>query len=201
MKLKVCLAAGLLVVSSIPMFAADQAKKDAPQMSAEEKAAMEAMMKAGTPGPEHKKMAEMAGTFDAVVKMWGAPGMEPSTSKGVSKNTTVLGGRYLREDFTGEFMGMPFNGLGYSGYDNVTKKYFGTWIDSFSTGLMTSTGDCSGDTCTYTSTMSDPASGKQIQGTTKLHFESKDKHVMEMWGAAPDGTNFKMMEITYTRKK
>jgi hypothetical protein len=24
---------------------------------------------------------------------------------------------------------------------------------------------------------------------------------MEMWGPAPDGTNFKMMEIAYSRKK
>jgi hypothetical protein len=35
-------------------------------------------------------------------------------------------------------MGMPFEGLGYTGYDNVKKQYFGTWIDSMSTGIMTS---------------------------------------------------------------
>jgi hypothetical protein len=196
MKVKVCLAV-CLVLSSFTVLA----QQKAPEMSPEEKAAMESMMKAATPGAEHKMLAESAGTWDATVKMWNAPGMEPTTSTGVATNTMVLGGRYLKEDFNGNFMGMPFTGMGFTAYDNVTKQYYGTWMDTFSTGMMTSTGTCAGANCTFTSSMPDPMSGKMVQGTTKVNFLSKDKHVMEMWGAGPDGKQFKMMEITYTRKK
>ena len=31
-------------------------------------------------------------------------------------------------------MGMPFEGIGRTGYDNVTGKYWSTWIDNMSTG-------------------------------------------------------------------
>ena len=131
-----------------------------------------------------------------------APGAEPSTSKGVSTNKMVLGGRWVQENFTGNFMGMPFSGLGYTGYDNVTNQYVGTWMDTMSTGMMvTSSGSASGDTYTFNSTMADPMSGKMTEMKSKVTVIDKNKHVMEMWAPAPDGTQFKMMEITYTRKK
>ena len=200
MKLKVFLGAGLLMLCSFAMFGADKAKQ--PQMSAEEKAAMETMMKAGSPGAQHKGLAGMVGNWDATVKMWQAPDAPPQVSKGTSKNTAVLGGRWIQQNYTGEFMNMPFNGIGYTGYDNVSKHYVGTWMDSMSTGMMSSTGDAEGDNAySFTSTMPDPMSGKNVEMKTKVTIVNKDKHVMEMWGPAPDGKMFKMMEITYTRKK
>jgi hypothetical protein len=198
MKLKVALATGLLVVCSLPSIAQD---KKAPAMSPEEKAAMDAMTKAATPGAEHKKLADMVGTWNAVTKMWNAPGMEPMTSKGVSVNKKVLGGRWIQQDYSGSFMGMPFNGIGYTGYDNVSKAYVGTWMDTFSTGVMTSKGAAEGNGYKFTATMPDPMSGKDVETTEKIIVLSKDKHVMEMWMPGPDGNQFKMMEITYTRKK
>ena len=39
-------------------------------------------------------------------------------------------------------MGMPFTGHGMRGYDNVSGKYWSTWNDSMSTGMMVSEGTC-----------------------------------------------------------
>ena len=199
MKLKTYLGMALLVLTSFGLFAADKPKKE---MSAEEKAQMDAMMKAGAPGEEHKKLAGMVGTWNATVKMWNAPGTEPQVSKGVSVNTKVLGGRWIQEKFTGSFMGMPFSGMGYTGYDNMSKQYVGTWMDTMSTGMMSSTGKAEGDnTFTFDSTMPDPMTGKNVPTKMKMTVVDKNKHIMEMWAPAPDGTQFKMMEITYIRKK
>ena len=195
-KARVYLAGGLFLMMAFGAFAADK-----PKMSAEEKAAMEAMEKAATPGEPHKKLASMVGTWNATVKMWNAPDAEPAVSKGVSTSTWVLGGRFVQEKFTGSFMGMPFNGMGYTGYDNVTKQYIGSWMDTFSTGMMVSTGKAEGDTYSFTSKMPDPVSGQMVDTTTKVTVVGKDKHVMEMWAPGPDGKQFRMMEITYTRKK
>ncbi len=197
MKVRICLGAGVLLLSSFAVFAAD-----APKMSPQEKAEMDAMMKAATPGEPHKKLAEMVGTFDATVKMWPAPNAPAQTSQGVSTNKSVLGGRWIQEDFTGSMMGAPFTGIGYTGYDNVTKKYVGTWMDSMSTGAMTSTGKANADgSYDFSAWMPDPMRGKNVEMKEKVTVVNKDKHIMEMWGPDRSGKQYRMMEITYTRKK
>lgn len=191
--------AALLVVCASASLA--QEPKKAP--SAEEKAQMEAMMKAATPGDMHKKLSPMVGTFDVKVTMWNMPGQPPTDSSGTAVDTWVLGGRFVEERFTGNFMGMPFTGIGYTGYDNVRKEYVGTWMDNFGTQMMVSSGNVGADGKTYnfTSSMSDPMSGKTMPVQEKVTVTDDDHHVMEMWGPGPDGKMFKMMEITYTRKK
>ncbi len=123
MRLKVYLAACAILLSSMVSLAQDPSKKE---MSAEEKAAMEAMMKAATPGDAHKNLARMVGRWDATVKMYAQPGAPAQVSTGTSVNKLVLGGRWVQESFDGNFMGMPFSGIGYTGYDNLKKQYVGT---------------------------------------------------------------------------
>jgi len=198
MKLKVCLGACAILLSSVAVFA-----QETPKMSAEEKAQMDAMMKAGTPGEAHKKLSSMVGTWDAKVKMYPMqPGAPVQQSTGVSENKWILGGRWVQETFNGDFMGMPFSGIGFTGYDNIKKQYVGTWMDSMSTSVMMSMGGPTSDkTYEFNSTMDDPMSGKSMPVKSKMTVTDDDHHVMEMWAPAPDGKMFKMMEITYTRKK
>jgi len=197
MKLKVWLAACTLVASAAFNALADSPKKAEHKMSPEE----EAMMKAATPGAEHKKLDTMVGTWSATVKMWPAPGAPAQESKGTATNKWVLGGRYLEQSFDGSFMGMPFHGTGYTGYDNIKKEYIGSWMDTMSTGMMTSTGHINADgTWTFNGSMPDPMSGKDAPFEEKVTVKDKDHHVFEMMAPGPDGKMFKMMEITYTRK-
>jgi Protein of unknown function (DUF1579) len=167
----------------------------------DEKVAMEAMQKAATPGEEHKKLESVVGTFDAKITMWMDPSKPPEESTGTSENTWVLGNRYVQFQYQGTFMGQPFSGIGYQGYNNVTKKYEGTWMDTASTGMMNSTGTMTGNVMKTTSSMADPMSGKVMKFTSKLTVADNDHHTMEMWGPGPDGKVYKMMEIQYTRKK
>ena len=170
--------------------------------AAEQKAAMEAMMRAAAVGAEHKALDVMVGTWDTKVKYFpemGAPAME---SSGTAVNEWVLGGRWLQQKFEGSMMGAPFSGIGYTGYDNIRKMYVGTWMDSMSTQVMSSTGSgSSGNTYSFTATMMDPVSGEPTSAEEKVRVIDKDHHVFEMWGPDMDGHNYKMMEITYTRKK
>jgi hypothetical protein len=196
MNLKVWLATCAIVLSSLAAVAQEQ------KMSPEQKAAMEAMVKAATPGEAHKKLSSMAGTWNTQVTMWMQPGAPPQVSTGTSTNKWVLGGRWMQETFDGTFMGKPFHGVGYTGYDNVKEQYVGTWMDTASTAVMTSMGKAEDDkTYSFTSTIDDPLTKKPMDMKTKVTVTDKNHHTMEMWGPAPDGTQFKMMEITYTRKK
>ena len=164
---------------------------------------MEAMAKAGTPGEAHKKLDPMVGTFDTKAKMWMDPSKPAEETSGKTESKWVLGNRFVQETYEGTFMGQPFSGMGYWGYDNITKKYTGTWMDSMGTAMMNSTGkmDASGKVLTYTSMMNDPMTGKLCKITEKVTVTDNDHHMMEMWGPDPSGKNYKMMEITYVRKK
>jgi hypothetical protein len=189
----VLLIAGTLTAADTP---ADKA--------AQQKAAMDAMMRAATPGDAHKKLNSMVGTFDAKVKMWMEPGAPPSESTGKSVNEWVLGGRWVQQRFEGNMMGAPFTGIGYTGYDNIKQMYVGTWMDNMSTSVMTSSGgasDASGKTWSFNASGMDPVSGEPVAFDEKITMVDNDKSIFEMWGPGPDGKMFKMLEITYTRKK
>jgi len=199
MRSRILAATVLVAVTATLAFADDRKASSAAQQQAE----MEAMMKAATPGDAHKKLSPMAGNWTVEVKMWAAPGALPVAGSGAAENSWTLDGRWLEQHFTGTFMGMPFTGVGYTGYDNIKKKYVGTWMDTMTTSMMVSSGkaEADGKSFTFSSTMDDPMTGKSSPIKEKVTVADDDHHMLEMWGAAPDGKMFKMMEINYTRKK
>jgi Protein of unknown function (DUF1579) len=173
-----------------------------PPMSADQKAMMEAWEKASSVGEPHKRLAGMEGTWDAEVSMWMAPGQPPAKSMGTSVNKAILGGRWIEQEFTGSAMGQPFQGVGYTGYDNTKKKYVSSWIDSMSTALMVSEGtfDAAGKVMTSLSTSADPMTGKPMQTKGVMRMVDSDHHVYEMW-ETHGGKETKTLEIHYRRKK
>ena len=198
-RLGVSLSVGLLVAGLAA--AQDKSAEKAAPAPMDEKAAMEAMAKAATPGDAHKKLEPLVGTFDAKVTMWMDPSKPPQESAGTAQTSWVLGNRFLETKYDGTFMGQPFSGIGYTGYDNVTKKYVGTWMDTMGTGMMLSSGSMSGKVMTTTATMSDPMTGKVAHATEKFTIVDNDHNKMEMWDKLPDGKSVKVMEINYSRKK
>ena len=194
---RVTLAIALLFVCSTLLAQHDHDAKK-PAM---DPAMMEAMMKAGTPGDAHKKLDAFTGTWITKSTFWPVPGADPMTMDGTSENRWIMGGRILEQKFQGSFMGMPFEGTGYSGYDNVKKQYWATWMDSMSTGFFLTTGSVDGNTWTYSGMMPDPMTGKDVRSDSKVIVTDADHHTMEMYGPGPDGKMFKNMEMTYTRKK
>jgi hypothetical protein len=195
------LAAAVLftgLVASAQEKPAQKSKKAAPM---DEKAMMEMMEKMGAPGEAHQKLEAVVGTFDVKVKMWMDPSKPPEESTGTSENTWVLGNRYVQMKHQGTMMGKPFNGIGYTGYDNVTKQYIGTWMDDMSTGMMVSKGSMTGNVMTSTATAPDMMTGKMATYKEKVTVTDNDHHTFEMWGPAPNGKTYKMLEIEYTRKQ
>ena len=122
--------------------------------------------------------------------------------KGTATRSMALDGRVLVEEFKGSMMGMPFTGHGMTGYDNVTGKYWSTWMDSMSTAIFVTTGTMSdAKTFNYTGTMTDPMTGKDMKSDSKVTLTDADHHTMEAWAPGPDGKMYRNMEIVYTRKK
>jgi hypothetical protein len=180
---------------------APTAKPAAGQPSEEDM--MKAWEAAGKPGPEHAQLAKAAGEWDAAVKHRMAPEAPWQESKGTETCKVMYDGRFLHQTFTGDMMGEKFTGTGVMGYNNVSKEYESIWFDSMSTAIMFMTGkaDATGKTITLRGECADPmANGKKKTMRIVQTFASPDKHVCEFFEPGPDGKEFSMMTITYTRK-
>ncbi len=191
------IAIALLVTPTVA-----QTEKQPPQMTPEQKAEMEAYMKAGTPGAPHQALASTAGTYDLKIKSWHEAGSPPMEDTGTAMRSMALDGRVLVEELSSSMMGSPFTGHGMMGYDNVTGKYWSTWNDSMSTGLMVSEGTCDaqGKTCAFTGHWNDPVKKAPVKARMTTRWTSPTTEVFEMYAPGKDGKEMKMMEITYTKK-
>ncbi len=190
-------AAAVLLIA--PALAQDGQKM--PEMTPEQKAEMEAYMKAGTPGAPHKELAAMAGSYDLAIKSWHEPGTPPMEEAGTAVRKMALDGRVLIEEFNSTMMGMPYTGHGMSGFDNVTGKYWHTWTNSMSTGVMLSEGTCDANkSCKFTGSWNDPIKKTPVTARMLTRWTSPTTEVFEMYTPGMDGKEMKMMEITYKKK-
>jgi hypothetical protein len=161
---------------------------------------MEAMMKAAMPGEAHTRLASTAGDWKLTTKMWMDPTTEPMVTEMTAHREMMMDGRYLREAVEGDFMGMPFVGQSIVGYDNVTGKYWSTWMDNMSTGVMVQTGTYDADThtTTFVGESPDPMTGAMVKNRTVMEHVSADKEIMTMY-MTQGGEEIKTMEIVWTR--
>jgi hypothetical protein len=161
----------------------------------------EYLEKFGTPGPEHKMLKSMTGTWTAKVKFYMEPGKPPTESTGKTVRTMVMDGRYLQDKFDGEAFGKKFQGMGLTAYDRFKKQYSMTWIDSMGTGVSMNHGTYDEKTKTFTyrgPEEIDPISGMKMKTRDTLKIVSDNEQLMEMYRES-GGKEFKVLEITYTR--
>lgn len=157
-----------------------------------------------TPSDVHKMMASWDGKWNGTVSMWQSAGSTPEISQESTTNTMIMGGRYQQGVHAGTMMGQPFEGRSLLAYDNARRTFISTWVDNMGTGLMVMEGPW--DEITKSITMKgmavDPSAGTGKQVPVKEIFKIIDdkNQVMEMYGNAPDGKEFKMMEIKYNRQ-
>ncbi|MFC3550630.1 DUF1579 domain-containing protein [Lysobacter cavernae] len=193
----------LALLVALPLAAKEPKAAEPPRMTAGQQAMMEAWEKASSPGAQHQQLAAMAGTWSVKQQMWMDPKSPPMVQTGSATTTAVFGGRHLRQDYRGEWMGKPFEGVGYTGYDNVTGKYYSSWMDSGSTGLFVAHGDYDSARKTYTfkGEMADAAQGgAKVPIRDVLRIVDDDHHTFEMYETR-DGKEAKVMQLDYTRQK
>src|SRR6058998_2018582 len=191
------LAAALITV---PLFAQDQPTRPttatslvaAPSGSPSQAQMMKQMMELAKVNENHKLLEDLAGTWNYTVKMWmnPDPNAKPEESKGTAVRKSMMDGRYFVMDVTGK-MEMPgpdgkkkemtFKGMGIEGYDNVKKKFIGSWIDNMGTGIELSEGtyDPATKTFTYTSEM-EPMPGMKTQVREVLKV-ADNNHMLLEW--------------------
>lgn len=156
-----------------------------------------------TPGANHKWLEKMNGTWEGEVSTWMAPGAPPEKAKATNVQHSILGGRYVVGNYSSTMMGMPFEGMSTTGYDNGKKMFVATWVDNGGTGIihMSGTYDEAGKTLSLKGTQTDPVTSKDTDIREELKFTDDNTYVQTMYGAGPDGKEMKFLEGTFKRKK
>jgi hypothetical protein len=151
--------------------------------------------------PQHAALAAAVGDYDLTILNWEAPGAAPTRESGSATRSMILDGRVMVEEVQATMMGMAFTGHGMVGFDNVSGKWWQTWNDSMSTGVMVSEGDCDDQgSCSFHGSWNDPVSRQKVPARFTNHWTDEDTEVFEMFGPGADGVEYKMMEMTYTRR-
>ena len=172
---------------------AEKAKMDQEKMQA-------VWMEYMSPGPMHKMLAASNGTWKEEITMWMAPGAKPSTNVATCDARMILGDRYQQSIHRGEFDGMPFEGIGITGYDNSLKKFVSTWVDNMGSGIMYMEGDWNEKTKTieFKGKMVDPMTGTMMPFRETFTFVDDNTQIMEMFMTV-NGKEYKSMHIKLTR--
>lgn len=154
-----------------------------------------------TPGQEHEDLLSQVGDWTEEITIWTHAGAAPTTSIANVRIEMILGGRYQQSFHSGDVMGMPFEGIGITAFDNASKKYYSSWIDNMSTGLMFSMGtvDPKTKSIIFVGEQPDPITGKTMKIREVMTLKGANEMMMEMYNTPPDGKEFMSMKIIMKR--
>ena len=204
----------LALIVGTPSFAADEDKKAAEPapatqapMPGMDEAMMAKMKEFMTPNENHRVLDYFVGNWDYSMKFWMKPEMAPEETTGTSDGKWILDGRFLQQTVKGMSMGQPFEGLALIGYDNAKKEYRNIWLDNMGTGVMmsSSTYDPTAKTFTEKGSHSCPLENSGEKAFRAVIEVQDQNHYTYKWFTTPPNeptaSEFKAMEINYTRKK
>ena len=148
------------------------------------------------PTEQHRQIAAGAGEWVGTLTMFG----EHATPAPIPAQETVeaIGPFWVQSRFTCDFMGMPYVGTGFVGYDPSTRKYLGTWLDNTSSYFASMEGekDASGK-LVMRWTAPDETTGELVPHRSESVETAKGRLMTFYKG---DGAGTKTMVIEMTRK-
>ena len=191
----------LAAVIALALASSSAVSDTPPAASAAQQAAEQAWQRAVAIGPQHRQLHWFKGRWKERIQTWMHPGQPPRIEQGVAEVRPVLGGRFMETRHRGQFMGKPMQGLGFSGYDNLSGRYTDIWMDEGSTEIFVSQGeyDAASKTWTYRGQMQDPLQpGTLIPVRTVVRITGPRSYVFE-WYETRAGQERKTMQIDHTR--
>lgn len=172
-----------------------------------DEAMMTKLKEYSTPNENHKVLDYFSDNWDYSIKFWMKAEGPAEESTGASESKWLLDGRFLQQSVHGISMGQPFEGLAIIGYDNAKKEYRSVWLDNMATGILTSTltYDPAAKTFHEVGSHSCPLETSGEKAFRAVITVVDDDHYNYKWFTTPPNeptaSEFKAMEINYTRKK
>jgi hypothetical protein len=165
---------------------------------------MRSWQAAMTPGEPHQWLAHAVGNWKLTTKVWaGGPGAEPATSEGTCRITSILGGRFIQEEFDSTLMGQPYHGTTILGYDNFKGCFVGMFINSMDTAMATFRGFLKPDRneLVLWGTMDEPMLNlRDVPVKYVMRVVDDNSAVFEVHNMMLDEGHTKVVELDYTRQ-
>ncbi len=184
------LALALGVLMFIPGGLTAQEKKDRPQGPP-----------ADGPGPAHKQIVGLAGSWDVTVTYVLSGSERTGTAR--CESHWILGGRFLQQEYNSNFMGKPYTVLQLLGYDNQKKKTIELMMNNLSTGVLHNEGSISedGKVITNEGESLDHETGKPVKLRTVTTIIDEDHYTLEWFRPGPTGKDEKVVSMSHRRRK
>jgi hypothetical protein len=194
-----CTLTGLCIVLATSVAMAEDKKAASPM---DPQAMAEAYEKLATPGEQHKQLSSLAGIWTTKTREWTEPDKPPVETTGSADMKMLLDGRYLQQEVAGRMMEKPFSGIVITAYDNLLKRYVMTWMSTMGTGVFTMEGTrgADGKTITLEGQHAEPGGG-YMKHCAIWTIVDNNTQTFDMYGPHQGGKEWKMMEMTYTRKQ
>lgn len=163
---------------------------------------MKRAMESAQPGAEHEWLATLEGNWRSTAKVRMQPQAEPITMRGRMEARMILGGRWLQLREFGSFMGQPYEGLSFFGFDRRHGLFRSVGFDTLGTYYITASGKKRDDGVLVLEGEDQDLMGKQVY---RFEWRRPDPDTLEVaiiftelaGQKFPDG--YRMMEMTYER--
>jgi hypothetical protein len=156
----------------------------------------------GEPGDAHKVLQTFVGEWDVAISSRSSVTAKPEVSSGRSHFSWVLQGRFIEERFSGEVAGKGYDGLGYFGFDNATKRYSSLWLESLSTSPTLSWGvyNPENQSFSFVADVYDPLRARLKRSYSRIVVTSQDSFSLSMMERSSEGEEFVAFELQYKRR-
>jgi hypothetical protein len=193
------LSGALVLALTVPALALGGDEKAYSSDKKEMKEGAGGMMPMPKPGPEHAMLQHMVGKWKSVTTASRDPNMPKMSWEGTVEAHSICNGLWFESIHRSTDPKMPFEGHDIQGYNPDSKKFVGTWVDSWTTSMTPYEGTWDPDAkkMSYHMTVMDPT-GKEAKMLMVIEMQDDDHHTMKMW-MTPEESGEPMMTITYTR--
>ena len=165
---------------------------------------MQAMMAAMQPGPEHERLGQLVGEWDAEIAFSFAPG-QTQTLQAKLVGRSVLGGRFVMLEMASpeSLMGIPIEGMTIHGYDRRTGEHTILGLDTFGTYYVEGAGkgDASTNPIVMRGSHHDPVMDRDEVYDFVVRFVDADTWESEVVFITPDGERFTAMKTIARRSQ
>jgi hypothetical protein len=153
---------------------------------------------AGAPDEAHERLARLAGLWNVRQSLWLETGKPAQIDVGTARFTMVLDGRQLQQDLR-VASSTPFQGIGYTGYDNSTRTFVTSWMDVNLTDILLLRGDYDEHARVYRfrGEMSG-ADGRKVPMREELRI-ADPTHFVVRYYETRDGREALVVELAYSR--
>ncbi len=155
------------------------------------------------PGPQHKILEKLAGTWNVSMSYWMAPGQPATTFDYQQTSKMIIGGRFLQSNTDAEFMGQPMSTISIMGFDRRHNVFTTYGCDSWGTYCVAASGPKEGNVITMYGEDEDPILGHTQKYNMVCTLIDRDTYKWEIYfiDMVPGVKEFKMVEMVAKRAK